>query len=97
MDEKQDIGDEQSKPDVIYKKYYHDLLKQYCCTPIQQAIEDIEFIQYCEYYDEYYFSSYDEYPLRRMRYCPYFGKEIESLRTVLSVMKSRYMRRKDGN
>ena len=97
MEEKQDIGDEQSKPDVIYIKYYHDLPKQYCCTPIQQAIEEIEFIQYCEYYDEYNFSSYDEYPLRRMRYCPYCGKEILSLRTVVSVMKSRYMRRKDGN
>ena len=58
------------------------------------GVEDLEFIQYCEDYDEYSFSSYDGYPLSRMSYCPYCGKEIESLRSLFSLTKHHYMREK---
>ena len=94
MDEKQDMGDEQSNPDVRYIKYYHDLPKQYCCRAMREGVEEIEFIQYYEYYDEYSFSSYDGYPLSKMRYCPYCGKEILSLRALFSVIKYDYLEEK---
>ena len=94
MDEKQDIEDEQSVPEGTYKKYYHDLPKEYCCRAMREGVEDFEFIQYYEWFDEYSFSSYDGYPLTMMRYCPYCGKEIESLRSTFSFMKRHYKKEK---
>jgi hypothetical protein len=94
MDKTQDLGGKQSAPEGTYKKYFHDLPKEYCCKGMREGIEEIEFIQYCAYYDEYSFSSYDGYPLTVMRYCPYCGKEIESLRALLSVIQFRYMKEK---
>ena len=94
MAEKQDVGDEESNPDVRYKKYYHDTPKQYCCRAMREGIEDIEFIQYCERFDEYSFSSYNGYLLTVMSYCPYCGKEIESLLPLFSIKYSYYLREK---
>ena len=102
LEDKQDIEDESniederlasSSPPVIrYKKYYQDLPKKYCCRAMKEGVEDIEFIQYCQYYDEYSFSSYHGYPLSKMMYCPYCGKEIESLRALRSSIKFNYLR-----
>jgi hypothetical protein len=91
MDEKPDMGDD---PDVGYIKYYHDIPKEYCCRAMQEGIEDIEFIQYCERFDEYTFSSYNGYALSRLRYCPYCGKEIPTLRFLFSVRKADYRKEK---
>jgi hypothetical protein len=95
MDEKPDRGDEQSNPDVRYIKYDHDIPKQYCCRAMQEGIEDIEFIQYYERFDEYSFSSYHGYPLSRLRYCPYCGEEILSLRFLFSVKYHHYLYEKE--
>ena len=94
MHNTQDIENGQSAPEGTYKKYCHDLPKEYCCRGMREGVEDLQFIEYYEYYDEYSFSSYDGYPLTKMRYCPYCGKEIESLRALFGVVKQRYMREK---
>ena len=94
MAEKPYVGDEESNPDVRYVKYYHDIPKQYCCTEMQEGIEEIEFIQYCERFDEYTFSSYHGYPLSKLRYCPYCGKEIATLLPLFSIKYSYYLREK---
>jgi hypothetical protein len=86
--------DEQSNPDVRYIKYDEDIPQQYCCMAMQEGIEDIEFIQYCERFDEYTFSSYHGYPLSRLRYCPYCGKEIPTLRFLYSDRKADYQDKK---
>ena len=39
-----DFSDEGLVPDVRYKKYYHDLPKQYCCRAMREGIEDLEFV-----------------------------------------------------
>ena len=79
---------------IGYKKYYHDIPKEYCCRAMREGVEDIEFIQYCERFDEYTFSSYNGYALSTMRYCPYCGKEILSLRFLYIVRKDEYQREK---
>jgi hypothetical protein len=94
---KQDIKDEDSAPNIRYVKYYQDLPKEYCCRAMKEGVEDRGFIEYYRYYDEYCFSSYDGYPLSTMRYCPYCGKEIASLRALFGVMQTRYMREKGWN
>ncbi len=90
----QDAEGEDSAPHIRYIKYYHDLPKEYCCRAMREGVEDLEFIQYCERFDEYSFSSYHGYPLRVMTYCPYCGKEIESLRALASVVECRYCEEK---
>jgi hypothetical protein len=75
---------------IGYKKYYHDIPKQYCCRAMREGVEGIEFIQYCERFDEYTFSSYNGYALSRLRYCPYCGKEIPTLRFLYTVRKADY-------
>ena len=92
---KQDIKDEDSAPNIRYVKYYHDLPKEYCCRAMKEGIEDIGFIQYCERFAEYSFASSDGYPLRRMRYCPYCGKEIRTLRFLFSNTRHRYVNEMD--
>ena len=92
MDKKLDVGD--TNPYVGYKKYYYDLPKEYCCDSMQDGIEELEFIQYCERFDEYTFSSYYGYALSRMRYCPYCGKEIPTLRLLYSNQKADYRKEK---
>ena len=87
-------GNEQSKPVIRYIKYDHDIPKQYCCRAMREGIEEIEFIEYCERFDEYTFSSYNGYPFSRMRYCPYCGKEIASLRPLFSVKYDHYLYKK---
>jgi hypothetical protein len=87
MDDKPDMENE---PVVRYKKYFHDLPKEYCCNSMQDGVEELEFIQYYERFDEYTFSSYDGYALSRLRYCPYCGKEIQSLRALYSNQKAEY-------
>ena len=91
MDEKPDMGGD---PDVRYIKYYHDIPKQYCCRAMKEGVEGIEFIQYYERFDEYTFSSYNGYALSKLRYCPYCGTEIESLRALFIVKKHRYRKEK---
>ena len=91
MDEKPDAGGD---PDVRYIKYDHDIPKEYCCMAMQRGIEELGFIEYCERFDEYAFSSYDGYPFSRLRYCPYCGKEIPTLRFLYSVRKDDYRREK---
>ncbi|MGH9058490.1 MAG: hypothetical protein ACRDZY_03090 [Acidimicrobiales bacterium] len=86
--------DEQSNPGVRYVKYDHDIPKQYCCRAMREGVEDIEFIQYCERFDEYSFSSYHGYPLANLSYCPYCGTEIHSLRALFSVKRYRYRKEK---
>ena len=95
MDNTQDLKSEELAPDVRYKKYYHDRPKQYCCRAMREGVEDLEFIQYCEDYDEYSFSSYNGYLLTVMSYCPYCGKEIESLKPLFSFTKHHYMKEKE--
>ena len=82
---------------IGYKKYYHDIPKEYCCRAMREGVEDIEFIQYCERFDEYTFSSYNGYALARMSYCPYCGKEILSKRFLYIIRKDDYRREKGGN
>ena len=94
MDKTQDIENEQSAPEVRYKKYFHDLPKEYCCRGMREGVEEIEFIQYYKWFDEYSFSSYDGYPLTALSYCPYCAKEIQSLRPTFSFMKQHYLREK---
>ncbi len=89
-----DIEDQDLAPAIRYVKYYQDLPKEYCCRAMREGVEDLEFIEYYQYYDEYLFSSYDGYPMARMRYCPYCGKEIASLRALASVLESRYCGKK---
>ncbi len=92
QEDRQDAEDQDSAPHIRYRKYCHDLPKEYCCDSMKRGIEGLEFIEYYQYYDEYSFSSYNGYPLATMRYCPFCGKEIPSLRSLFGVMKTQYMR-----
>ena len=88
----QDAEGGDSAPDISYVKYYHDLPEEYCCDAMKRGVEELGFIEYYHYYNEYSFSSWDGYPLSTMMYCPYCGKERASLRALLSLVKTRYMR-----
>ena len=92
QEDRQDAEDQDSAPHIRYRKYCHDLPKEYCCDSMKRGIEGLGFIEYYQYYDEYSFSSYNGYPLATMRYCPFCGKEIPSLRSLFGVMKTQYMR-----
>ena len=41
IEDKHDIGDEDSAPDIRYIKYCHDLPKKYCCRAMKEGIEDL--------------------------------------------------------
>ena len=90
VEEAQETQETQEVQEIIYKKYSHDLPKEYCCGVMQRGVEDIEFIEYDERFDEYCFSSFLGYPFSRMSFCPYCGKEIESLRALFSVQKHHF-------